>query len=374
MSNTLLTPTVIAREALLALENNLVLGNLVHRDFSNEFVKVGDTVRVRKPATFTAVEFDGDLTGELQAITEGYVDVKMDKVLDVSFELTSQELTLDLQNFQTQVMDPAMRALAQAVDERIAQLALDIPYFVSYDGTSDATKTQNVADIRAMLNTNKVPMVDRRAVLDPTTESKLITVASFLNAEKRGDTKALREGSMGRVMGMDWFMDQNIQAAPADSDDLAGAIDSGNGGYAAGTTTIHVDALGTTAIKKGTILTIADCAGQYVVTEDVTPGTNECDIKIYPGLAAQAVEDKVVTLKATHKMNLAFHKNAFALVTRPLAQPLGGAKAAVVNFRGLSCRVVYDYTILTKTNVVSIDILCGFKTLTQELACRYTYA
>jgi len=373
MSNTLLTPTIIAREALMALENNLVLGNLVHRDYSSEFVKVGDTVKVRKPATFTAVEFDGDLTGEIQAITEGSVDVKMDKVLDVSFELTSQELTLSVQDFQTQVAEPAMRALAQAIDVRIAQLVLDIPYFVTYDGTSDATKTQGIADLRALLSTNKVPLSDRRCVLDPTTESKLITVASFLNAEKRGDTKALKEGNMGRVLGFDFYMDQNIQSAPADSDDLAGAMDDA-GDFAAGVTTIHVDALGTTAIGKGTILTIAGNTGQYVVTEAVTPGTNECDIKIYPGLNAIVLDNAVVTLKATHTMNAAFHKNAFALVTRPLAKPLGGATAAVQSFRGLSCRVVYDYTMLTKKNLVSIDILCGFKTLTQELAARYTYA
>ena len=40
MANSLLTPSVIAKEALLTLENNLVLGNLVHTDYSDEFVKV----------------------------------------------------------------------------------------------------------------------------------------------------------------------------------------------------------------------------------------------------------------------------------------------------------------------------------------------
>jgi len=77
---------------LAALENNLVFGNLIYRGYDSEFKKIGDFARVRKPATFTAIEFDGDLTGEFQNITEGYVDVKLDRILTVPFEITQKEL------------------------------------------------------------------------------------------------------------------------------------------------------------------------------------------------------------------------------------------------------------------------------------------
>jgi hypothetical protein len=52
--STFLTPKVIAKEALIVLENNLVLGNLVHRDYSSEFHNVGSTVTIRKPTTFSS--------------------------------------------------------------------------------------------------------------------------------------------------------------------------------------------------------------------------------------------------------------------------------------------------------------------------------
>jgi hypothetical protein len=54
MGNNLLTPSIIANEALLVLENNLVMAGLVHRDYSDEFVQVGDTITIRKPAKFIA--------------------------------------------------------------------------------------------------------------------------------------------------------------------------------------------------------------------------------------------------------------------------------------------------------------------------------
>jgi hypothetical protein len=64
----------------------------------------------------------------------------------------------------------------------------------------------------------------------------------------------------------------------------------------------------------------------------------------------------------------AFHRNAFALVTRSLALPNGAAKAAIVNYDGFGLRVVYGYDINTKTDTVSIDMLCGMAVLDKSLA------
>lgn len=67
MANSILTPQIIANEALMVLQSNLTMANLVHRDYSSEFVNVGDTITVRKPATFVAKNFTGQT--EAQDIT-----------------------------------------------------------------------------------------------------------------------------------------------------------------------------------------------------------------------------------------------------------------------------------------------------------------
>lgn len=47
MGNTILTPSIIAKEALMQLRNNTVMASLVHRDYSQEFVAgVGNTVTI----------------------------------------------------------------------------------------------------------------------------------------------------------------------------------------------------------------------------------------------------------------------------------------------------------------------------------------
>jgi hypothetical protein len=40
MANTIITPALIAKEAMLQLENNLVMANNVHREYKQAFVKV----------------------------------------------------------------------------------------------------------------------------------------------------------------------------------------------------------------------------------------------------------------------------------------------------------------------------------------------
>ena len=52
MANDIIKPTVIAKEALMQLKNQLRFGKLVHREYKEEFVKVGETVNIRKPVKF----------------------------------------------------------------------------------------------------------------------------------------------------------------------------------------------------------------------------------------------------------------------------------------------------------------------------------
>ena len=56
MANTLLTMSYITNEALVVLENELVLANRVERQYSNEYAqtgaKVGAIVNIRRPPRY----------------------------------------------------------------------------------------------------------------------------------------------------------------------------------------------------------------------------------------------------------------------------------------------------------------------------------
>jgi hypothetical protein len=278
MPNTFLTPDIIAREALMVLRNNAVMANLVHRDYSSEFVAgIGDTITIRKPASFVAKEFTGEI--EVQDAAEDGVAVKMDKHLDVSFAVTSAQLTMDIEDFSRQLLVPAMQAFQDKIDSYLLGLQSDVTNRVPSTGVLQ----NDIVDARKYLTKAAVPLTERRFVYGSDTEANLLKTDLFTHADKVGDEgTALREASLGRKFGMDFYVDQNADAAGIDG--------------------------------------------------------------------------------------LAFHKNAFALVTRPLALPQGAAKAAIVDYDGFGLRVVQDYDINKKTDTISIDMLCGVKTLDQALA------
>ena len=370
-TNTFLTANEIAKESVMRLNNNLVMAGLVHRDFSNEFADKGDTVQVRKPATFVAKEFTSSI--DVQNIEEDNVLVKLDKIADVSVEVTSKQLSLNIRDFGEQVVQPAMEALAQKIDADLMELYKDVPYtFGSAGTTPDALA--DIAGVGKVLNENKAPLSGRSLVLDPEAQAALVVLDAIANAEKSGSTQALREANMGRILGFDTFMSQNIKTHTKGTiaktvGDLVVTASKG-----ATSLTIEDDGVSgavTGTLKKGDIITIEDTDGQYVCTADgvLDADTGKMTVSIYPALA-EACTGKKVTLINSHVANLGFHKNAFCLVTRPMELPMGGATGYVANYNGLPVRVTMGYTMGSKINTISFDILYGVKTLTPELACR----
>lgn len=373
MANTFITPQVVAKLALPTLLNNLMFAGLVHRDYAKEFRKVGNTVRIRKPATLEAIEFDGDLTGEYQNITESYIDILLDTILVVPVEVLATDLTLDIVSFNTQIVEPAMQALAQLIDEKLAKLYKDVPY---YSDTTGVTAVSDILDARKVHVDNKAPFgVNRYAVMSPLTTAALLALEAFRGLDKTGSTKALRDASLGRIFSYEFFENQNIQTHVTDA-----SITGDPAGTAAislaGISSMLVSALGVAGtIYKGTIFEIAGDSQKYVITADAAiGGANTATISFWPTLkVATPLGTEVVTFKTTvttSKENLMFHKNAFALVTAPIAEPIGGAKGVTMNYKGLTVNVVYDYVGSQLKNVITFSILCGFKTLTPELAVR----
>lgn len=210
MANTLLTPSVIANAALANLYDSTVMLGLVHRDYDPSFDgKVGDTVTIRKPAVFTATPFVRGTGIVVQDVTETSVPVVLNTIPDVSVEVTDEQMTLSISDFSEQVLNPAMEAINQYVDETIINTIFASALSIASVTVSAAT---HLVDVASALTANKVPLTDRYAVLGSVLAGTLQKDALFHQAERRGDTVGLQEATIGRKFGFDTFVDQNIDS------------------------------------------------------------------------------------------------------------------------------------------------------------------
>ena len=196
MPNEIITPSTVARVGLATLYNTTVLGGLVWRDFDEAFTgKQGDTITIRRPAVFEALDFNRATGIVLQDIEEDAIPLKLDHLADVSFPVTAEELTLSIDDFSNRLLAPAMEAIVQKVDGALAQAALDAANGPGGGGTvtMDENASDAFIDAREVLTTNKLPLTNRYGVLSPAGTSEALRDPLFTPVNTSGSTDALRE-------------------------------------------------------------------------------------------------------------------------------------------------------------------------------------
>jgi len=385
MADTLLTPNIIAKEALMQLENNLVMGKLVHREYKNEFVKVGDTVTIRKPVRFEA---KSGSTAVIQDVLETSTTITVDKRYHVAWDFSTQDLTLTIEEYSERYIKPAASVLANQIDMDLLALYQSVYNAVGTAGTTPST-FQAIADAATRLDNFAVPTDRRRLVLNPEANWKLADALKGLFwQEKVRDV--IRKGYLGSIAGFDIYMAQNVKKHTKGS--ASGYLVNGanqTGSPSAEYQDLVVDT-GTGMFKAGDIITIAGVNAvnpvskqdlgipmQFVVVQDsADPATS---VRIappiiasgpYQNVTAAPADNAAISIVDSHVANLAFHRNAFALVTVPLELPDGASFKARMTYNGISIRVLKDYDINNDQEIIRLDILYGVKCIYPELAVR----
>lgn len=226
MANTLLTNDVIAQAALATLYEKTVMLPLVYSDVSSEWQrsqKIGDTVNIRKPAVFTANKFDPVVRNiTVQNATETSVPVTLNHIPDVSFQVTAEDLTLEVTAFAEQFLAPALEAISQYIDREILKLRDDItqeagagaivdPANPAYDESLLWNKPEVLIEAGRVLDLRNVPESQRTAVVGPTTKAKWLNSDLLKRVDQSGDTAALRRASIGNdLFGFAGYQTQNV--------------------------------------------------------------------------------------------------------------------------------------------------------------------
>lgn len=257
-------PEVWAQETLAILEENMVIGRLVHTDFSEEIKELGDVVNTRKPGSFSAKRKGDNDDVTVQNATAEKIAVKLDQHFHTSFMIRDGQESKSLRDLIDEYLAPAAKSLAEAVDRVLLGQVYQFMnngvgnlgrYSEASPGAAGNVKGE-ILNTRQKMNENKAPVPGRNMILAPDTETEALKLDLFLSADKIGDEgTAMREASLGRKLGFDFYMAQNVSSIGP-----VGSADS----------TFHADELASSALAGATSLTLDNAeldAGQYFTLE-----------------------------------------------------------------------------------------------------------
>ncbi|MBC7927517.1 MAG: hypothetical protein H7039_17870, partial [Bryobacteraceae bacterium] len=114
---------LVAVDALPALVGNLVLGNLVNRDFEPTLATAGDTVNVPIPPTLVANNLiDGGVVIQ-QNPTLGNASIVLNTHAEATFQIPDVAKILAVPDLLRMYMQPAVIALAERIETDLMKLA-----------------------------------------------------------------------------------------------------------------------------------------------------------------------------------------------------------------------------------------------------------
>lgn len=405
-SNDFKNTQLVTRYAVKEFLNALTMTMKVDRQLDESRVfsgKVGATVSVRRPVLFEAADGAALVTRDIE---EGTVNVTLDQRKHVGFHVTSEDLTIQIDDANERYIKPAMNELAQQVESSIAGVYTDVYNFVGTPGTTPSTFL-DIANVSQKLDDLGVPMDDRCGFYDPQASNALADGLRTVFPQAIAK-KAIEAAEIGMYAGIEVYKSQSLRmhtvGAHGGTPRVNGAAQ--NVTYLASkdtnSQTFVTDGWTNNAaiLNAGDIFTLAGVNSvnrrtrqttgvlqQFVVLEASTAsGAGAATLTISPPLitsgAFQTVDavpadNAVITVitgvaSATHRQNLAFHKNAITLAMAQLDTPTDGATSSRQNFKGISIRTVRQYNIDTDELNYRFDIFYGVKLINPGFAVRTT--
>ncbi len=400
MPNADLTIDMITKESLRILENNLSFTKGVNRQFDDSFgvagAKIGDTLRIRKPARYTVRTTP---TLSVQDHTETNATLQLSNQIGVDVNFTSKELALNIDEFADRILKPAIAAVSNKIDFDGLTLYQSVYNSV---GTAGAVPSALLTFLNgfAKMKDDGCPVdADTSVVVSPLAEASMVDTLKTLFQSSTEISKQYTEGKMGIAGGMKWSMDQNVNAhtvgVATGTPLVDGASQTGSTlvtkGWTNGVTNI---------LKKGDTFTIdgvyhvnpqtrlsSGVLQQFVVTANANSGssTGPATLSISPPITVTTAFQTVSASPADNApihvtgtggtvtpQNMIYHKDAFVLGCADLPLPGGVDMAARASSPklGLSVRFVRAYDINNDAFPCRFDILYGWSALYPQLACR----
>lgn len=400
MSNTLVTCSIVAKEALPILKNMLTFSKNVNRDWEDEYMgnmsrgyAPGATINIKKPPRYT---YRAGRVSVPQATVETTIPLTLSQGgTDLNF--TSVEQTISLTKLEDKIA-AAVAPIANEIDRQGLQLA----HYNTFNAlnASGALPTTQLGGVQIVTDANRrldemgAPRdMNRMLVSGPGLNGALLNTFSGMFNSVSSLNKQYNTGLMQNAFGIDQGMDQNVDTHTNGTQNVAGVNISGANQTGSAITTVAL----TGTITRGTVITLpgvfavnpqsrqsTGVLAQFVVTSDLAVGATS--IPLSPALVTSGAFQNVSAsptsgspflivgaASTAYQTNVAYHKDAFTLAMVPMWAPKGGKgviDVAQESYDGFTVKVTNFYDGVNDNAIWRLDVLFGWAATYPELSAK----
>lgn len=401
MSNTLVTCSIVAKEALAVLENMLAFASGANREWEAEYsanqsrgYSPGQTINIKKPPRYTY------RSGRV-AVPQGTVETTVPMTLqqggcDLNF--TGLERTVSLQQ-----MSAKLKAALATVANEVDRQGLDLARLATFNciGTPGTAPTTQALALAASTGLNQrldemaAPRDRMRSlVTNPQLNGAMVQGFAGLFNNSRTLSEQYSSGLMVDALGLAYAMDQNIAVHTNGTQAVAGT--NVNGANQTGAAITVVGLAGT--ITRGSKITLPGVFAvnpqsrqstgvlmQFTITADVAAAA--VSLPISPAIVTSGPFQNVTasptngspfvifgTASGSYAANVAYHKDAFTLAMVPMYAPPSGKgviDVAQESYKGMNIKVTEFYDGVNDNYIMRLDVLFAWAATYPELSCLY---
>jgi hypothetical protein len=223
---------LVAADALPALMGNLVMGNLVNRDYEPVLAQAGDAVNVSIPPSLVANNLaeGGSVTPQNPSL--GNAQIVLNTHAEATFQIPDVTKILAVPDLLNLYMQPAVVALAEKIESDLLSLYSQFTANAAVGAPGAAITEASIDSAETALFNAKVPAsAPKFLVVDGNTYSQLRQIERFSEFRTAGDAglRALVDGTVGKVKDFYVFRSQFVHktgSSPVATHNLAFARDA----------------------------------------------------------------------------------------------------------------------------------------------------
>src|SRR5260370_5775257 len=223
---------LVAADALPCLMGNLVMGNLVNRDFEPTLAQAGDTVNVAMPPSLVSNNLAEAGTVQTQNPSIGNASIVLNTHAEATFQIQDVTKVLAVPDLLKLYMQPAVIALAERIEADLLGLYSQFSTNTPVGSAGTALTEASVDMAETTLFNAKVPgSAPKYLIVDGSTYSQLRQITRFSEYSSAGDAglRAMIDGVVGKIKDFYVFRSQFVAktgSGPATTQNLAFSKDA----------------------------------------------------------------------------------------------------------------------------------------------------